>query len=35
MEGREGESQAFPVYVTTRPPRERKDLESSLLLDGL
>lgn len=35
VEGREGESQAFPVYVITRPPREGKDLESSLLLDGL
>lgn len=31
----EGEGQALPVYVTTRPPRKGKDLESSLLLGGL
>lgn len=31
----EGESQALPVYVTSRPPRKGKDLESSLLLGGL
>lgn len=30
-----GEGQAFPVYVTTRPPRKGKDLESALLLGGL
>ena len=30
-----GKGQAFPVYVTTRPPRKGKDLESSLLLGGL
>ena len=30
-----GEGQAFPVYVTTRPPRKGKDLESSLLLGRL
>lgn len=34
MEGG-GEGQAFPVYVTTRPPRKGKDLESSLLLGGI
>lgn len=31
----EGEGQALPVYVTTRPPRKGKGLESSLLLGGL
>lgn len=34
-----GNGQAFPVYVTTRPPppspRKAEDLESSLLLGGL
>lgn len=30
-----GEGQAFPVYVTTRPPRKGKDLESSMLLGGI
>lgn len=30
-----GESQAFPVYVTNRPPRKGKGLESALLLGGL
>lgn len=30
-----GEGQSFPVYVTTRPPRKGKDLESSLLLGRL
>lgn len=34
MEGG-GEGQAFPVYVTTRPPRKGKDLESSMLLGGI